>query len=346
MTVRLVVDTNNILFRVAAAHGKYNSGSATDMAGLAMHSALMTLRSHYNKVKPDHVALSFEGTRNWRKAYTKSEKCVSGRLYKGNRIKDESMEAFFTMLSSFEELARGHTAFTCLGHPELEGDDCIGAYVQYYAPKGDQIVILSGDKDFLHMLKYPNVTLLNPDKLGAKRDLYDEKTKEFIDPEYFMFEKAFRGDKGDNVMPAYPRIRSTRLKKAFTDEYERTQIMNETWQYDDLTTGEAKTFRVGDLFEENHLLMNLERQPPEIREIMFQMVENAEANKGKFSLFHFQKFLGQHQLNRISEEVTNFVDMLSGAPAKASAPIEQSLPPKGKAQKIDLRNRKNTTLVF
>ena len=44
---RMVVDTANILFRVASAHGKYNSGgSAEDQAGLALHMALNTLRCY------------------------------------------------------------------------------------------------------------------------------------------------------------------------------------------------------------------------------------------------------------------------------------------------------------
>jgi len=184
--------------------------------------------------------------------------------------------------------------------------------------------------------------------LGDKRDLIDKKTGEKIDPEYFMFEKAFRGDTGDNVMPAYPRVRSTRLKKAFTDEYERTQIMNEVWEFNDPTTGEVRKYKVGDLFEENQTLMNLERQPEHIREVMFRMVEDAEKNKATFSLFHFQKFLGQHKLNRISEEVTHFIDMLSGVQTTKTPVKEEEVKNTfGKPQKINLADRmKKSTLVF
>lgn len=314
---RLVVDTANILFRVAAAHGKYNAGgNPEDMAGLAMHSALNTLKSHYNKVKPDQVALTFEGANNWRKTYTKSDACISKRLYKGNRVKDDSMIPFFELIAAFEQLAREHTSLVCLHSPILEGDDSFSAYVQKYSALGDEVIGLSGDKDFLYLLKHPNVTLLNPDKLGAKRDLVD-KNGDKIDPEYFMFEKAFRGDVGDNVMPAYPRVRSTRLKKAFTDEYERTNIMNETWEFNEPSTGESRIFRVGDLFEENMLLMNLERQPPHIREEMTRMVDHAVLNHGQFSMFWFMKFCGKFGLKKVAESANQYVDLFSSTGIKS-----------------------------
>lgn len=321
---RLIVDTANLLFRVAAANTKYNSGTAEDMAGLAMHTALMTLRSHVNKVRPDEVALTFEGANNWRKTYTKSDACVSKRVYKANRVKDDSMIPFFELIKSFEVLAREHTALVCLSNPVLEGDDAFGAYVERYTAAGDEVVGLSGDKDFVQLLKHPNFTLLNPDKLGATRGLDKDGNK--IDPKFFMFEKTFRGDPGDNVLPAYPRVRSTRLQKAFTDEYERTNIMNETWAFNEPATGEERIFRVGDLFEENNLLMNLDQQPNWVREEMVKTVELGAATRGQFSLFHFQKFCGKYGLKKISENVTQFIPLLaqSNPPQEPAKPAKKS----------------------
>jgi hypothetical protein len=311
MKRRLVVDTSNLLFRVAAANQRHNSGTAEDMAGLALHASLMSLRSHYNKVKPDEVALTFEGAQNWRKAYTNSDACVSKRGYKANRVKDDSMIPFFELIRSFEDLVRRHTSLTCLSNPLLEGDDLFAAYAQHYTALGDQVVGLSGDKDFVQLLKLPNFTLLNPDKLGATRDL--DKNGNKIDPEFYMFEKAFRGDSGDNVMPAFPRVRVTKLKEAYSDEYKLTNILNQTWTFNEPSTGEAREFRVGDLYEENHVLMNLERQPDWVREEMFKTIQEEESNKGSFNFFEFQKFCGKYNLKKIGESAMNFVPMLSGA---------------------------------
>lgn len=309
----MIVDTANLLFRVSAAHGKYNAGQgdAADQAGLAVHMALNTLKAHYNKVRPDMVALTFEGGNNWRKTYTKSEECVSKRIYKANRVKDDSMIPFFELVKSFEGLVREHTSLVCLSNPICEGDDLFAYYVEKYTGEGDEVIGLSGDKDFVQLLKYPNFTLLNPDKLGAVRD--KDKDGNPIDPHYFMFEKAFRGDSGDNVMPAYPRVRSTRLKKAYTDTYELTNMLNETWKFNEPSTGEEREFRVGDLYEENHILMNLSKQPEWVREEMKKTVDHEVVNHGQFSLFHFQKFCAKYELKKISEDVTNFIPLFSNS---------------------------------
>ena len=334
---RMIVDTANILFRVASAHGKYNTGgSAEDQAGLSLHMALNTLKSHYNRVRPDQVALTFEGAKNWRKDYTRSEQCVSKKLYKGNRVKDDSMIPFFELIKSFEQLARAHTSITCLSNENCEGDDLFGGYVQKFTAVGDEVVGLSGDKDFVQLLKYKRFTLLNPDKLGAVRD--KDKKGNLIDADYFMFEKAFRGDSGDNVMPAYPRVRAVRLAKAFTDEYERNNIMNETWEFNEPSTGEPKTFRVGDLFEENQVLMNLERQPDWVRAEIEKTIEHEVLNHGQFSLFHFQKFCGKYNLKKISEDVTSFVDMFSST--------GRNSPLKEETKAINVAKKKASSLVF
>ena len=128
-----------------------------------------------------------------------------------------------------------------------------------------------------------------------------------------------RGDKGDNVFPAYPRVRADRLKKALTDEYERTKIMNETWKFTDPESGAVTEYRVGDLFEENQLLMNLEKQPPEIRQIIDDTLDKGVADIGKFSHFHFSKFCGKFGLKQIADDATSFTNMFSMTPAKAAA---------------------------
>lgn len=339
---RMIVDTANILFRVAAAHGKYNNtGTAEDQAGLALHMALNTLKSHYNKVRPDEIAITFEGGNNWRKAYTKSDECISKRVYKSNRVKDDSMIPFFELIKSFEDLCREHTSIVCLSNPNVEGDDLFAGYVQKYSTQeyidaGDEIYGLSGDKDFVQLLKHKNFKLLNPDKLGAVRDTDKKGNK--IDAEFFMFEKAFRGDAGDYVMPAYPKVRTTRLQKAYTDQFELTNILNHTWTFNEPTTGEERIFRVGDLYEENQMLMNLERQPQWIRDEIAKTLDHEVVNHGQFNFFAFQKFCGKYGLKKISEDATSFVPLFSSTGLSSEHKVE--------TKAIQAAKKRATTLVF
>jgi hypothetical protein len=311
MKKRLIFDTANILFRVSAAHSKYHtddSQSPEVKAGLAMHMALNSFNKYYKAFKPDEIALTFEGSKNWRKAYTKSSDCVSKKVYKANRTRDPSMEPFFELMKSFEDLAKNHTSLVCLSNEHLEGDDLFGGYVEMCTAAGDEVIGVSGDKDFVQLLKYKNFSLIDPDK-GKPRTV--ESVCGVDDPEFFMFEKAFRGDKNDNVFPAYPNVRKKRLQKCFQDEYELTQILNESWNLDDPENGETLTFKVGDLYHENQLLMNLNMQPDHIKKIIAETITHQVANTGKFSHFHFVKFCGKYGLKQIAENSTQFAAMLS-----------------------------------
>ncbi len=316
---RLVVDTANLLFRVASAHGKYGpQGTPEEKAGLSLHIALNSLNKFYKQFKPDQIAVTFEGANNWRKKYTNSSKCLSGRVYKANRVKDPSMIPFFELIAAFEDLVRQHTSLICLTHPELEGDDIFAGYVKRFADAGDQVIGISGDKDFVQLLKHKNFTLINPDS-GKPRTLIDVCGVD--DANFFMFEKAMRGDKGDNVFPAYPRVQKKRLLKCMSDEYELTQIINEKWSYTDPDTGAVREYRVGDLFEENITLMDLESQPAEIKALIETTLDECLANHGKFNFFQFTKFCGKYGLKQIAENVQQFADMFGSSPQK-SASIE------------------------
>ena len=299
---RMIIDIPNVLFRIYAAQS-YKGGETS--LGLSLHVTLNTIKSFYTKYQPNEIAVVFEGRENWRKEYTASDACVSKKIYKANRVKDPSMEGLFELVQTFEDLVKKHSAFVCVSHPKLEGDDCFAAYVQDVATQfpNDEIIGISGDKDFSQLLKYKNFTLIDPDS---------KKPRECDDPDYFIFEKCFRGDKGDNVQTAFPRVQSKRLKKAFDgDDYELTQLLTHTWSVTDPETNIETVYNVGELFVENELLMDLEKQPPEIRQLMSETVKNARENIGKFSLFHFTKFAGKYELKTIIEQANQFAQMFN-----------------------------------
>jgi len=340
---RLVIDTANILFRVASAHGKYSSGAnAKDQAGLAMHMALMAIRSQYNKHKPDQVAITFEGAQNWRKAHTRGERAepaVSGRLYKGNRVKDDSMIPFFELMEAFKNLAIEHTSLVVLQNPELEGDDVFAGYCRKFSAVGDEVIGLSDDKDFVTLLQLPGVKLVRPDGTFRGKD----KEGEIIDPKFFMYEKAFRGDVGDNVLPAYPKVRITKLKAAYDalqkgDTYLHSNLMNSTWEFTDPSTGENRTMNVGEMYNENICLMDLiNGQPADIQKLISDTIDHAVVHHGTFNLFHFQKFCGKFSLKKIGDEVGQFVPLLSSTGLNS--------PMKAETKAIGI-TKKKSTLVF
>ena len=302
MTKYLVLDISNLLYRTYYA----NKGEDdTTLAGLAHHQALLTLNKYFNKYKPDKIVMCFD-RKNWRKDYTKSDECVSGKLYKGNRRKDmtpkerEKYELFLDHLHEFEELMKVHTSVICLAAEGLEADDLAAGFVQLYSAE-DEIIVVSTDKDYIQLLGFDNTTLINPAN-DTERTLEEWGG----DAELFMFEKCIRGDAGDNVQSAYPRVRKTRIMKAWDDPLELVNMMQEKW-----TNQLGKELMVKDVFKENQILMDLRKQPEPWRGLIKDTIVNEMENPGKYSYFHFLRFLGKYDMSKVAGNAEAFTSMLS-----------------------------------
>ncbi|MNC23737.1 5'-3' exonuclease [compost metagenome] len=212
----------------------------------------------------------------------------------------EKYAAFCEHIAEFEDLLRKQTGIVTLARDGLEADDLMAGVAQLFHETHD-IIIISADKDLMQLLRYPSVVLIDP-ATGKPRTLVDHE----MDADLFMFVKCIRGDAGDNVQSAFPRVRMTRIKEAYTDPYARANLMNETW-----TDETGRELKVKDLFAENELLMDLAKQPPEIREAIEDGVLEGFDNKGTFNHFHFLRFCGKFGLVNISNSLENFVKMLT-----------------------------------
>lgn len=303
----LVLDVSNLLYR-----SFYANRDSDDMttAGLAHHQALALLNKYYRKYRPQKLFMTFDRS-NWRKVYTLSEECKSGKVYKGHRRQNMTpseqvkYEKFCAHLKEFEQIMREHTSVICLASEGvngrgLEADDLISGVVQKFHNDHD-VVIVSSDKDLMQLLRFTGVLLIDP-ATDEQRTLEEYNG----DADYFMFEKCIRGDAGDNVGSAYPRVRSTKIKIAYDDPYERENMMQTTWTDQD---GNSRSVRT--LFEENKLLMDLFSQPDDIKVLINDTIDRAMENPGKYSHFHFLKFCGKYELKKVSEQIEQFVPMLS-----------------------------------
>lgn len=297
MKTTLVVDGTNILHRVFYA----NLAMSKDIAGgLALHSAFVTLNKYYHKYHPDRMVICFDRS-NWRKQYTQSDECISPLVYKANRLENKTpaelakIKEFKQYITDFEEILRQHTKLHVLSADRLEADDLVAGMVEKFPE--DRIIILSADQDFIQLLKTPNVILIDPS---------NDARRECDDVDWFIFNKCFRGDRGDNVISAYPRVRETRLKKAYFDEFERLSIMDEKY-----TNPLGKEIRVGDMYKENKLLMDLSCQPDDIKQLILDTIDIELNRPTQFSIFHFKRFCKKHELVKISEKCADYAHMLA-----------------------------------
>lgn len=303
METIVCIDMSNILHKTYYVHAKEK---IEDLTALAYHSSLLTLNKYHKLYKPTQTIFVFDRP-NWRKDYTKSDLCYSGKLYKGQRRQNMTpnekrrYDTFLAFVDDFEQLMRDHTGITCVAGDLLEADDLISGIAQVYHPDSN-IVIITADKDMTQLLRFPNVMLIDP-TTGKQRTLEEWNN----DADFFLYNKCLRGDIGDNLQSAYPRIRATRIEETYKDPYKQLNMMKETW-----TNHEGREMIVGQMFEENRLLMDLTQQPTCVRRKIFEVIEHEMNNRGKFSHFHFLKFLGKYQLKNVSKQLETFVPLLIG----------------------------------
>ena len=214
------------------------------------------------------------------------------------------MKHYYELIDSFKTTMRDFTSITCISVENMEADDVIAAYCQLYATPDREIYIVSSDRDFVQLLRLPNVKLINPDN-GKPRNQPGDKEYE-PDLDYWIFLKCVRGDMGDYVPAAYPKVRETKIKAAFQNDYDKVNFMNARW-----TDENNVEHRVGDLFEHNITLLDLFQQPQEIRERLLREVTKQAFEFKKYAHFPFLKFLDQFRLDSVRKEASKFVDLFT-----------------------------------
>lgn len=321
----LLVDLTNTYFR--ARHSAHRAIDSETKVAFAIHVTLSSIAKAWREQRADHVVICLEG-RSWRKdyyePYKKNRAVARAALTENERVEDKM---FWQGLDELKLFLEEKSNCTCLRHEQLEADDLIAGWIQKH--QHDQHVIVSSDTDF-HQLLAENVTQYNGitdelhtikgifDKKGAP--VQDKKTKEpkkIPEPQWILFEKCIRGDSSDNIFSAYPGARTKGSKnkvglvEAFQDREKKgwawNNLMLQRW-----VDHNGVEHRVLDDYERNRVLVDLTAQPPAVRSIIEQtIVQNSKTKNVSQVGAKFLKFCGKFNLNRISDQVHNYVDFLN-----------------------------------
>lgn len=301
----LVLDMHNLFHRSYFAVSNDRSHVNEDHVGLTFHSALFTLRRLHTLFRPSKTVAVFDEGESWRSLYTKTDDCISQKIYKDHRRKGmtksqkEAYMAFRRSVHEFRSLLDERTKIICLSRNLLEADDLIASFVHSFPL--DTKLVVSSDSDMLQLLAEPNTQIIDP--VTAKKRTLEEYDRS---PRYFLFEKCIRGDVSDNVQSAFPGVRKTRIKEAFKDQFVLANLMGEKW-----TSHDGREFVVRDLYEENQMLIDLSMSPESVREMAKETVMEAVNRERKYSDFHMLKFLGQKGLKNIAEDLGQFTKIFA-----------------------------------
>jgi hypothetical protein len=287
---------------------------------LALHIIMSSIKKVWNQFDGNHTVFCLEG-RSWRKnvyAPYKANRKAAAIKRSPKEVEDDNV--FFEVMDHFVKFVSTQTNCTVLRHPEAEADDMIARWIALHPQ--DHHIIISSDSDFQQLVS-ENVKIYNgiAGLLYTNTGVYDKDGKiaknkhgndlPVPDPEWLLFEKCMRGDDGDNVMSAFPGVRTKKLQEAFSDRNARgfawNNLMLSKW-----TDHEGVDHRVKDDFERNRLLIDLTQQPADLVEkfdatIIGSIVRDSRKQVG----LALMRFCNTHGLVKIEKSSGEFSPCLS-----------------------------------
>lgn len=158
---------------------------------LVRHMILNSLRMYNVKYRREYgqMVLACDGGNTWRKQLYPQ--------YKAHRKKNREDSGldwteFFRILGTVRDEIRENLPFKVVHLQGVEADDVIATMVHQTQEfgKGEPVMIVSADKDFVQLHQYKNVKQFSP----MTKALIKES-----DPFAYLYEHIFRGDSGDGV---------------------------------------------------------------------------------------------------------------------------------------------------
>jgi len=255
--------------------------------GLVRHMILNTIRTYVKKFKESHgpeVILACDNKNYWRREifphYKASRK-------KAREASGHDWNSIFECLNSIKEELKQNSPYKVVEVHTCEADDVIATLVMNRAAN-EKIMILSSDKDFAQLQKFPNVEQYSPIlKKFIKEPLPSAQLKQLV----------IRGDKGDgipNILSADDVFVAGGRQKPITE----AKIIN--WM-----NQEPKEFCNEDMFRNytrNETLIDLTKIPENLKQEILHTYENA---KGKTKQ-EFMNYMIANRLKNLIEVIDEF----------------------------------------
>lgn len=272
----ILIDLNQVLISNLMQQINSNPKIKLD-ENLIRHMVLNSLRSYIKQFKEKYgeVIIACDNKRFWRREVFP--------FYKANRKKAREESGFdwtliFETLGKIREELKENFPYKIIDVEGAEADDVIGVLAARKAPF-EEVLILSSDKDFVQLQKYPNVTQYSPIlKRFVKTD----------NPHKYVKEHIIKGDRGDGI----PNFLSADNVFAL-GERQKTINSKKLNEWLDKTPEE---FCINDMmlrgYKRNQMLVDLEFIPESIQSAIVEAYDNAKPpNRQKLFNYFVEKRL-------------------------------------------------------
>ena len=223
---------------------------------------------------------------------------------KRNRENSElDWELIYGFVDKFHKELKEELGYKVLKVHKAEADDIIATLTKNLTKAGEKILILSSDKDFAQLQRYPGVVQYSL----ARRDYI-----EVDDPEIFLKDHIIRGDDNDSIPNIFSSINSfhskTKQKPCFTKKIEKwlLQDIGDIPEWDD---------QIHKRFKQNKILIDFEHIPSKIQDRIMGSYEDAisaSMGNGKVGLkalkqnSRFTDYFVKNGLVRLFEHIGEF----------------------------------------
>jgi 5'-3' exonuclease len=263
-----------------------SSKSSVD-ENLVRHMILNTIRTYVKKFRDSHgpeVVIACDNRNYWRRSIFPHYK--AGRK-KARDASGHDWSSIFESLNKIRQEMKEHSPYKVIDVDGAEADDIIGVLVAKYSPN-EKVMILSSDKDFAQLQRFPNVEQFSP--------ILKKYIKEPF-PLVQLKQLIIRGDKGDgipNILSSDDCFITATRQKPIT-EAKIIKWLNQ----------EPKDFCTDDMlrnYSRNETLIDLTKIPEALK---VDILNTYETSKGKTKQ-EFMNYMIANRLKNLLECIDEF----------------------------------------
>jgi 5'-3' exonuclease len=254
---------------------------------LVRHMILNSLRTYVKKFRDSHgpeVIIACDNKKYWRRDIFPHYKASRKKIREAS---GHDWATIFECLSKIKQELKDYSPYKVIDVDTAEADDIIAVLAMKYSAT-QKVMILSSDKDFAQLQKYPNVDQYSPIlKKHIKEPLPAAQLKQLI----------IRGDKGDgipNILSADDCFVTATRQKPIT-EVKIIKWMNQ--QPTEFCTEEMLRN-----YNRNELLIDLAKIPTELKQNILDTYGDTKAKTKQ----QFMNYLMSNRLKNLLEVIDEF----------------------------------------
>ena len=285
----IIIDMNQIALANLMMNLNMNKSKAVD-ENMVRHMILNSIRMYRQEYKQEYgePVLTWDSKHSWRRDYFPQYK-ASRR--KGREKSTLDWDKIFTVLNNVKQEIKENLPYKNLEIYGAEADDIIGVLIK--DPKKwftEKRMIISGDKDFIQLQKYPFVQQWSP---------ITKKAVNGYDPNVYIQEHILKGDTSDGI----PNVLSP--DNTFTEGLRQRPLSRkkiESWVGADDEYIPTWSDEVKRNYQRNSMLIDLTNTPEDIEDKILKEYKDAPSGNRSKLLNYFMKY----KLRELTENIGEF----------------------------------------